>query len=122
MLRLFVLAIIVNLNWIEAKKCVQWSPKLVKPDDPAMVYSETASEVAGIGSHLSVFAMLWTLRRSYNVDVFISKSCYDKLVTVFTPESIDIPVLEQYFCNPEQIKFSFFSGTFDEFVNNRGNR
>ena len=117
-----LVTILLSFNLVEAKKCVQWSPKLIAHDDPAMVYSETASEDAGIGAHLSVYAMLWTLRRSYNVDVFISKSCHEKLVTVFSEDSIDIPILEEYFCNADKIKFKYYSGPFDDFVKNKANR
>ena len=120
MLRL-ILVLVLGCN-IQADKCVNWSPRLLAHDDPSMVYSETASEEAGIGAHLSVYAMLWTLRRSYNVDVFISQACHDKLVTVFSPQSLDIPILEEYFCHPEKLPFAYWNGPFDEVIANKDNR
>ena len=63
-----------------------------------------------IGTQLSIFGMLWMLRRSYNVDVFISKSCHQTLSRVFTQESLkEISVLEDYFCNHEDIGKPTFS-------------
>ena len=120
MLRL-ILVLVLGCN-IQAEKCVNWSPRLLAHDDPSMVYSETASDEAGIGAHLSVYAMLWTLRRSYNVDVFISQACHDKLASVFTAQSIQIPVLDQYFCNPDKIQFSHWNGQFDAVIKNKDNR
>ena len=117
-----IIAVLILVGFLEAKKCVEWSPKLLAHDDPSMVYSETASEEAGIGAHLSVYAMLWTLRRSYNVDVFISQACHDKLVTVFTPQSLDIPILEEYFCHPDKLPFAYWNGPFDEVIANKDNR
>ena len=53
------------------KKCTKWTPKYVDYDGPSMVYTESVKPTDGIGTQLSSFAMLWMLRRSYNVDVFI---------------------------------------------------
>lgn len=98
----------------ESKKCIQWTSKFVDHDGPSMVYTETTSPEDGIGSQLSVFAFLWTLRRFYNVDVFMSRNCHATLSRVFTEASLsDIPVLEDYFCNPQDIRFEFFTGNFE---------
>lgn len=53
------------------KKCIKWTPKYVDHDGPSMIYTESVKPTDGIGTQLSIFAMLWMLRRSYNVDVFI---------------------------------------------------
>lgn len=99
---------------IECKKCVKWTDRFVDPDGPSMVYSETVSPEDGIGKQLSIFAFLWQLRRNYNVDVFISKITRDVLARVFTPESLsNMPVLEEYFCNPDEIDFEYFAGPFE---------
>ena len=59
--------------------------------------------------------MLWMIRRSYNVDVFISKSCQQTLSSVFTEDSLkEIPVLEDFFCNPTDIDFEYFPGKFED--------
>lgn len=96
-----------------SKKCIQWTTKFVDHDGPSMVYTETKGPEDGIGSQLYVYAFLWTLRRFYNVDVFISRFCHQTLSRIFTEESLsDMPVLEDYFCNPEDIRFEYFSGNF----------
>ncbi len=95
------------------KKCVQWTPKFVEPDGPSMIYAENLAP-GGVGRQLDVFAMLWMLRRTYNVDVFISKQCFDTLSQVFTAKSLgEIPILDEYFCNPHDIVFEYYSGPFD---------
>ena len=53
------------------KQCTKWTPKYVDHDGPSIVYTESVKPTDGIGTQLSIFAMLWMLRRSYNVDVFI---------------------------------------------------
>ena len=89
---------------ISEKTCTKWTSKFVDHDGPSLVYTESVKPTDGIGTQLSIFAMLWMLRRSYNVDVFISKSCHKTLSKVFTEESLkEIPVLEDYFCNPDDI-------------------
>jgi len=97
------------------KKCIKWTPKYVDHDGPSMIYTESVKPTDGIGTQLSIFAMLWMLRRSYNVDVFISKSCQETLSRVFTIESLsEIPVLEEFFCNPLDINFEYYSGDFEK--------
>ena len=111
----FYVLLIFGPIWAETKKCVKWTPKFVDFDGPSMVYSESPSPNDGIGTQLSIFSMLWMLRRTYNVDVFINQACHDTLATVFTKESLsEIPVLSQYFCNPDDINFEYFTGKFEE--------
>ena len=99
-----LLNIIFLHTTISEKTCIKWTPKFVDHDGPSLVYTESVKPTDGIGTQLSIFAMLWMLRRSYNVDVFISKSCHKTLSKVFTEESLkEIPVLEEYFCNPDDI-------------------
>jgi hypothetical protein len=96
------------------KKCVKWTSKYVDHDGPSMVFAEALADNAGIGQQLFTFAVLWQLRRSYNVDVFISKATHDTLARVFTEESLsDMPVLEDFFCNPDNIVWEFFAGPFE---------
>ena len=102
------------------KKCTKWTERFIDLDGPSMVYSESPSPNDGIGTQLSIFAMLWMLRRSYNVDVFISSSCRDTLAKVFTEESLNqIQVLDEYFCNPEDITFEYFLGKFEFISKNK---
>ena len=99
-----LLNIIFLHTTISEKTCTKWTPKFVDHDGPSLVYTESVKPTDGIGTQLSIFAMLWMLRRSYNVDVFISKSCHKTLSKVFSEESLkEIPVLEEYFCNPDDI-------------------
>ena len=45
----------------------------------------------------------------------LSKSCQETLSRVFTIESLsEIPVLEEYFCNPLDINFEYYSGDFEK--------
>ena len=119
----YLLLISIFIHDVFSVKCVQWTPKYVDPDGPSMVYSETISTTDGIGTQLSLYALLWQMRRNYNVDVFISQNCFDQLSAVFTPESLkDLPILEEYFCNSEEIKFEFFGGNFQSFADKKSLR
>ena len=45
----------------------------------------------------------------------LSKSCQETLSQVFTIESLsEIPVLEEFFCNPLDINFEYFTGDFEK--------
>ena len=45
----------------------------------------------------------------------LSKSCQETLSRVFTIESLsEIPVLEEFFCNPLDINFEYFTGDFEK--------
>merc|ERR1711971_578017 len=116
-----ILFIIVFLHSTKSEKqCTKWTTKFVDHDGPSLVYTESVKPTDGIGTQLSIFGMLWMLRRSYNVDVFISKSCHQTLSRVFTQESLkEIHVLEEYFCNHEDIDFEYFPGSFEEIVKRR---
>ena len=119
----YLLLISIFIHDVLSAKCVQWTHKYVDPDGPSMVYSEMISSTDGIGKQLSLYALLWQMRRNYNVDVFISQNCFDQLSVVFTPESLkDVPILEEYFCNSEEIKFEFFGKTFQSFADNKSLR
>ena len=49
------------------------------------------------------------------MNVPYSKSCQETLSRVFTIESLsEIPVLEEYFCNPLDINFEYYSGDFEK--------
>ena len=73
-----------------------------------------------LGTQLSTYALLWQIRRNHNVDVFISKNCFEKLSEVFTPESLgDIPILEDYFCNADKIQFEYFVGQYQALANEK---
>ena len=44
-----------------------------------------------------------------------SKSCKDTLSHVFDKEFLEeIPILSEYFCNPEDIDFEYYPGNFEE--------
>ena len=108
------LILFLSLVELEAKKCVNWTPKFVDFDGPSMIYTEALNKEDGIGTQLYIFAMLWMLRRTYNVDVFMSQTTFETLSQVFTEESLkDIPILEEYFCNPLDIQFEYYTGNFE---------
>ena len=120
---LILILSIFSIHDVLSAKCIQWTHKYVDPDGPSMIYSETISSTDGIGTQLSLYALLWQMRRNYNVDVFISQNCFDQLSAVFTPESLkDLPILEEYFCNSEEIKFEFFGGNFQSFADKKSLR
>jgi len=55
------------------------------------------------------------LKRSYNVNAFISKYCHNTLSKLFFEKSMkEIHVLDEYFCNPGKIHFEYLPRSFDE--------
>ncbi len=83
------------------------------PDGPSLVYAEALTQADGIGQNLNVFAMLWLMRRNFNVDAYIGKRTYMELARVFDESTLDIPVLDDHFCDPDKISFEYYSGPFN---------
>ena len=52
-----------------------------------------------LGNQLNAYAMLLQLKKDYGYDTYLLQESYDILAKVFTKESIEIPVLEQSFCD-----------------------
>jgi len=52
-----------------------------------------------------VYAALVELKRKYGMDTYIDNTCSDYLSEMFTPETVELPVLSDVFCNYNAINF-----------------
>ena len=58
---------------------------------------------------------LLTIKSDVIYECSLSKSCQETLSRIFTIESLsEIPVLEEFFCNPLDINFEYYAGDFEK--------
>lgn len=75
-------------------------------DQPSIIFKKTRGR---LGNQLNMYAMMLQFKRVYGYDPYLLKETYDILVRMFTPESLELPVLESSFCNLPKMKFQVFS-------------
>ncbi len=56
------------------------------------------------------YAALLQLQHQLGVKSYIDAECRDFLSEYFTPESVELPVLSEVFCNPEDIPLEGYNG------------
>ena len=77
--------------------------------EPSIVYKKTRGR---LGNQINGYALQLQLRRIHGYQSYIRQESYDILASMFTKESIELPVLEQSFCSLKKMKFQVFEGNF----------
>jgi hypothetical protein len=94
-------------------KCRIFDPKHFGPKNKTIIYGEARGR---LGNQLLGYALLFQLGRQLGVDSFIDASCRDHVAEAFTPENVEVPVLAETFCNPQDIRFEAFNGRFADLL------
>ena len=86
----------------------------LKPSDPSIIYKNVRGR---LGNQVNGYAMLLQMKKTFGYNAFLLQDAYDTLTKVFTKECIELPILEQAFCNsPSKMKFQVFEGNFTELI------
>jgi hypothetical protein len=59
---------------------------------------------------ISGYAAMLQLQLQLGVRSFIDPECRDYMSDYFTPDTVEVQVLSEYFCNPDDIPFEGYSG------------
>ena len=118
---LFVILILKSDRIIAADHCEKDSCK--KPcrnivgdldeNKPSIVYKTMRGQ---LGNQLNGYAMMLQLKRKSGYDAYLTRSSYEILTKMFTKESIELPILEDTFCNVSDMNFKVFDTNLTELV------
>ena len=63
------------------------------------------------------YAALLQLHLQLGVDSYIDAECRDFISDHFTPDSVEVPVLSEVYCNPQDIPFEGYNGHIKNLLN-----
>lgn len=87
--------------------CQHFKPELFGPDSKSIFLMVPDGR---LGNHLVAYSFLLYFKLVLGLDVYMPIDTKHYLLKVFTPRSVEIPVLEETFCNYEEIKFKDYQG------------
>ena len=76
----------------------------LSPQSPTIIFKNSRIE-GGLGNRLNSYAMMLQLKRKCGYDSYITKQTYSIIRKLFTRESIELPVLEDTFCDVDNMNF-----------------
>ena len=74
----------------------------LSPKSPTIIFRRSEG---GLGNRLNNYAMMLQLKRKCGYDSYLTKDSYKIIRKLFTRESIELPVLEDTFCNVDNMNF-----------------
>ena len=113
----FFLAIITStwsLDYCDKENCkCRENIKELRPDVPSIVYKKIRGR---LGNQINGYALQLQLQRTHGYESFMLQESLDILQTMFTSDSIELPVLEKTFCDVKKMKFEVFEGNFTHLI------
>eukprot|EP00095_Tigriopus_kingsejongensis_P010494 maker-scaffold436_size171858-snap-gene-0.29 protein:Tk10494 transcript:maker-scaffold436_size171858-snap-gene-0.29-mRNA-1 annotation:"galactoside 2-alpha-l-fucosyltransferase 2" len=91
----------------EKKSCEEFDLKNFHPDSKSIIYGEARGR---LGNQLLGYAVLAYFRHYLDMDAYINDECREYLLKVFTEESIQMPVIQDKFCDPKKIPLQPYHG------------
>ena len=85
----------------------------LNPEEPSIVYKKIRGR---LGNQINGYALQLQLRRTHGYNAYLMQESFDILQTMFTLDSIELPVLEKTFCNHQKMKFEIFEGNFTHLI------
>ena len=85
----------------KVKTCVDFDGVEQFQKDSRSIFMMTAN--GRMGNHMIAYSLMKQLNRELNVRTFIRRETKEMLSAVFEESSINVPVLEEVFCNPYEV-------------------
>ena len=103
----------------DTKGCKQFNSDDFGENSPSIFYGESQGR---LGNQLLGYAMLIQLQRQLGVQSYVSQEMRDLLQVTFTPDSLELPVLSETFCNPAEIPWQIYRGHLSDLLTNETHR
>lgn len=94
--------------------CVHFNPSTFSSTNASIMYINTLGR---LGNHMVSYGVLLTLRKLLDVEIYITQETQEVISRYF--KIPNLPVLQERFCNPDDIKFDLYDDTVEELLANK---